>query len=147
MPFTPPQIDTTPVPIDDYTVSATNSWSYEWTVGGKLTNHTGFDLPATDDDGYDYLYYVVELDEAGNEITVGGEPTEGFVLNGYSPNNNTGVSDHGVIYIYNQSTEQETGYELPSAGGIGTRMLYILGALLVVLSGTGLLLKKRRDVA
>ena len=55
-----------------------------------------------DDNGKNYLYYVVELDAQGNAIEVGGSPLEGYVLQGYSANNNTGISNQGVITVYNR---------------------------------------------
>ena len=37
-----------------------------------------------------------------------------------------------------------TGYALPSTGGPGTRLIYLLGSMLTTLAGIGLLMKRRR---
>jgi LPXTG-motif cell wall-anchored protein len=80
-----------------------STWSHTWNIGGTESSHSGFDYPAMDDNGKNYLYYVVELDAQGNAIEVGGSPLEGYVLQGYSANNNTGVSNQGVIMVYNRA--------------------------------------------
>ena len=80
-----------------------NSWSHTWNIGGTEASHSGFDFPAMDDNGKNYLYYVVELDQQGNPIEIGGSPIDGYILYGYSANNNTGISNQGVITVYNQS--------------------------------------------
>ena len=80
-----------------------SSWSHTWNIGGTESSHNGFDFPAMDDNGRNYLYYVVELDAQGNAIEAGGSPLEGYVLQGYSANNNTGISSQGVITVYNRA--------------------------------------------
>ena len=90
------------------TLNSANSWAHTWSIGGKESSHAGFDFPAMDDNDKNYLYYVVELDASGNEIEVGGTPLEGYILRGYSANNNTGISNQGVITIYNQKEGSAT---------------------------------------
>ena len=84
------------------TLNSGNSWAHIWSIGGKESSHSGFDFPAMDDNDKNYLYYVVELDAQGNAINVGQSPLEGYVLHGYSANNNTGIANQGVITVYNQ---------------------------------------------
>ena len=93
---------------DSITLNSSSSWSHTWNIGGTESSHSGFDFPAMGDNGKNYLYYVVELDAQGNAIAVGGSPLEGYVLKGYSANNNTGVSNQGVITVYNQSENVNT---------------------------------------
>ena len=61
-----------------------------------------------DDDGKEYLYYIVELDQQGNAIEVGDSPIEGYILRGYSANNDFGVSNQGTIIVYNQEESAST---------------------------------------
>ena len=105
VPFTPPVIDTTPKVVKTISLNSENNWSTDQRIGGKISDYEerGYDLPATNDDGYDYLYYIVELDKSGNEIAVGESPLEGYTLQGYSVNNNTGVADQGVLTVYNKA--------------------------------------------
>ena len=79
-----------------------SSWSHTWTTGGSESSHAGFDFPAMDDNGKDYLYYITELDREGNPIEIGESPLEGWILQGYSANNNTGISNQGTITVTNQ---------------------------------------------
>ena len=78
------------------------AWSHTWTIGGTESSHDGFDYPATDDGGREYRYYVAELDDAGEAIAIGDVATGDYVLQGYSPNNNVGVANQGVITVYNK---------------------------------------------
>ena len=79
-----------------------NNWHHAWTIGGKESDHAGFALPATDDAGNPYVYYLVELDSNGNEVQIGGSPSDGVTLVGYSDNNADGVSGQGVLTVTNQ---------------------------------------------
>ena len=83
-------------------------WSHSWRIGGNESNHSGCDFPATDDGGRQYLYYVSELGADGNEIEIGADATGDYYLEGYSPNNNIGVSDQGVITVYNKEKQGPT---------------------------------------
>ena len=59
-------------------------------------------------------------------------------------NLNATVTDNtwtdGGVHVINQ-----TGTELPSTGGIGTTIFYVLGSVLVVAAGVLLVTKKRMD--
>ena len=44
-----------------------------------------------------------------------------------------------IIRIMNSA-----GYELPSTGGPGTHLIYLLGIIFTSLAGTGLMMKRRR---
>lgn len=79
------------------------TWSKAWTIGGTDAGYEGYDFPATDGTN-PYQYYVIEVDEDGNEISVG-EESNGAVLVGYSANNADGVSSQGVLTVYNQVEE------------------------------------------
>ena len=70
----------------------------------------------------------VEITEKKDEVT--GERTGEFTING-------GVKDNTV------EVENKTGAELPSTGGIGTTIFYVLGGILVVGAGIMLVVKKR----
>lgn len=106
--YTPPSTETEFV--ETITLDPSNDWTVVKKLGGTLSdfNAEGYDLPATDDNGYHYLYFVKERDTQGNEIEVGGEKMDGFVLAGYSPNNSAGVSDQGVITVYNKESAANT---------------------------------------
>ena len=85
------------------TLNNSNSWLSTWTVGGTTTSHEGYDLPAINEYGQHYLYYVAELDGTEKEIEIGDSPIEDYYLSGYSANNNTGISNQGVIMVYNRA--------------------------------------------
>ena len=46
--------------------------------------------------------------------------------------------------VYTVSIRNTIGYELPSTGGPGTGLFYLLGAMLTILSAAGLRMKKRK---
>ncbi len=73
-----------------------------------------------------YYFEETEAPEGFNKLT---ERTDATTING----------DNGEIEVVNQS-----GTELPSTGGIGTTIFYVVGALLVV--GAGVVLVTRRKV-
>ena len=110
VPFTPPEIVTVPELIEKVSLTPDNGWNVIKTIGGTLSNYQaqGYDLPATSDDGYRYLYYIVELNKDDQEIEIGDSPLEGYYLSGYSANNNTGISNQGVITVYNRAERTNT---------------------------------------
>ena len=48
-------------------------------------------------------------------------------------------------YSQTKSVENKSGAELPSTGGIGTTVFYVLGGLLVVCAGVLLITKRRMN--
>lgn len=55
-----------------------------------------------------------------------------------------GVIDTGIVDV---DIENKTGSELPSTGGMGTTMLYVAGAAIVLIAGIGLAVTLRRRQA
>ena len=124
------------------TLSASNNWANTWTIG----DDPRCDFPATDGRQH-YLYYAVELDEEGNEVSPGEDVSEGVKLVGieYDPEKteDAGITE-GLITVINETEVPETeyGYELPAAGGSGTTWIYLLGTILLL--GCGVTLIARR---
>ena len=61
------------------TLSADNGWAHTWSIG----NDSGHDFPAGNENG-NYLYYIVELNDEGNQIAIGECPSEDITLRGIS---------------------------------------------------------------
>lgn len=95
---------------------------------GKAWSMVFDQLEASDKDGNPYFYSVEELDVP-----------EGF-LTTYSQ----GAVQSGLIVITNQATE-DTVYTLPETGGIGTKRLYFLGSMWILLAGAALCYKKKQE--
>ena len=115
-------------------------------TGSSTSNVFNFNLPGEslrkyNDDGTEWVYYVVEekLDDYappayGTSTTV--ESTTTYSIT----NGAQDAKDGGVIV--NQTFG---GYELPSTGGPGTRLFTILGSILIL--GAGVLMwRKRRTI-
>ena len=97
-------------------------------------------------------YKLEEIKSPEGYVIVESEPVFFTVENGVI----TSTEGTSVKVRYTAATEtnpaefiipNSPGVELPYTGGSGAIWLYMLGALLVLLSGTGLVLKKRRNVA
>ena len=87
-------------------------------------------LPFGDD------FYLTEREMEMNLIKYGKWGTSDVeVVNGVSK------ATEAVPYIINRDTGS---YELPATGGPGTKLFYLLGAMLTVLAGAGLVARKRR---
>lgn len=87
-------------------------------------------------DGKDYpLYVTYHLYENG-----GGEAS---ISSGNSGIWVTDLENGG--YSYQLTVTNNPGYVLPSTGGRGTMLFYILGSALICLAGTLLLIRKRRE--
>lgn len=73
------------------------------------------------------------------------------------------VNSDGSVTLYEQSSNTTTefsasegictvqaknycGYELPSTGGPGTTLIYLLGALMLLISGSCMVLYRRRRI-
>ena len=48
--------------------------------------------------------------------------------------------------VYIIKIQNSAGFELPSTGGPGTNLIYLLGIILTSLAGLGLVIRKRRRV-
>ena len=55
------------------------------------------------------------------------------------------AADNNGQYSQTKSVENKSGAELPSTGGIGTTVFYVLGGLLVVCAGVLLITKRRMN--
>lgn len=80
--------------------------------------------------GYNKLAAPIKVEITEKKDKVTGERTGEFTING-------GVTDNTI------EVENKTGAELPSTGGIGTTIFYVLGGILVVGAGIMLVVKKR----
>lgn len=82
-------------------------------------------LPAVDEHGEDYAYYVKE-----------------DAISGYTSSYRNNGTSTGTIHIINTKEKPKA---LPSTGGHGTKLLYVLGGLLMCI-GVILVMIKRRVV-
>ena len=48
--------------------------------------------------------------------------------------------------LFEMTVENNTGSELPSTGGIGTTLFYVIGAILVIGAGVVLVTRRRMSV-
>ena len=97
-----------------------------------LTKKNGWTEKITLEDGY--FYYVEELGTDTGALI--------FYEVNYSENNETGVIGGGTITITNK---QKPSYELPSTGGIGTTLFYVIGGGLMAVAAVLLVTKKRMN--
>ena len=103
-------------------------------VGDPITlrKDDGWTEKITLEDGY--IYYVEEM----------GTDTDALIFYevNYSENNESGVIGGGTITITNK---QKPSYELPSTGGIGTTLFYVIGGGLMAVAAVLLVTKKRMN--
>lgn len=102
--------------IETVTLNGENNWSHVWN-----------NIPATDEFGYNYYYYIQEKTSVDT----------------YTPQYNGNGTNKGTIYLTNKGE----GYtnEMPATGGTGRKLLIITGS--VMISGSALLyyLSKQRN--
>ena len=88
---------------------------------------------------------TIYLDEKGNVVKTETSTTKEYNTDGDSYNNEnttiTGEEKSVPVYQFDPIVNQK-GTELPSTGGIGTTIFYVIGAILVL--GAGILLVTRR---
>lgn len=79
------------------------------------------------------------------EVTIANEDANGAVSVGNYKSDDVSVDHPENVVAANKliKVENMTGVELPSTGGIGTTIFYVLGSLLVAFSGVVLFAKKR----
>ena len=131
--------DTIEAPVDTiqvqlYRYPATNLKISAEPVGGPitLTKEDGWTKKIPLESGY--IYYVEELGTDTGALI--------FYEVNYSENNETGVIGGGTITITNK---QKPSYELPSTGGIGTTLFYVIGGGLMAVAAVLLVTKKRMN--
>jgi LPXTG-motif cell wall-anchored protein len=107
-------------------------------------------------DHVDGIYVTVNgefvMDLADGEYTLTEKkPPEGYIIttNAYSFTVEDGVITGDDIDVdedgnYLITVTNEPGVALPSTGGSGTNLIYLLGIMLTGIAGTGLVMKKRR---
>jgi len=137
---------------------------FDLTVGGNAFNVQAVLKGGDGEDKDDVLYYIpggdsneVITGENGLIIIRGLDNTKTYTLTetetnaGYNlletPTNLTLVKDEGTAYSTNnyQDIENNKGTVLPSTGGIGTTIFYIVGGLLLV--GAAIVLVARRKAS
>ena len=90
--------------------------------------------------GYIPLSEPVEITVAASGVTY---TQEGSTL----PMSRNGISYTEATKTYTLTVTNNAGYELPSAGGPGSSLYYLLGLMLTAFAGAGLLMRKRRRIA
>ena len=132
------QIDDDGLPREDESAvisGATNE--YGILLLGGLEENTSYYLYETEAlPGYNMLTAPVI-------ITTAGPNTINASLNG-APLGCQKVKDSKYNDVWEITVYNSTGYELPSTGGPGTNLIYILGILLTGIAGAGLVMRKRR---
>ncbi len=106
-------------------ISAVDDGSKEKLTVTAVDAGTGFaftlyGLPAGDATG-DFTYYVAE-----SETVDGFQPPKYLNADGSSANGAVQIGDGGTI------CNDQLGAELPATGGVGTRLFYLIGSLLVL---------------
>lgn len=89
--------------VDEVTLNKSSQWKHEWTSS---------ETPAVSPDGYEYVYYVKELEYPEYSVE--------YI-------NNEGITS-GVITVKNTADYE---IELPETGGVGT-YVYTLGGLTII---------------
>ena len=90
-------------------------------------------LPATDENDKPYYYWIEEVDVDPNYSA------------SYTGNNVDAVNTEGNAEITITNTKKDdTGVELPISGGSGLNTIYTIGAVLLMMSGAGYTMYRRR---
>ncbi|MBP7185638.1 MAG: Cna B-type domain-containing protein [Ruminococcus sp.] len=90
-------------------------------------------LPATDENNNPYYYWIEEVNVAQDYSA------------SYTDNNVDAVNTNGNAEITITNTKKDdTGVELPISGGSGLNTIYTIGAVLLMMSGAGYTMYRRR---
>ena len=130
--------------VSDFDVVATVTLKETDTVNGVKWAKILENLPAYDDSGNAYYYWVEEVDAAGYDVTYqyfdGDEKTE-FDDTAIDAEN---AGDAKVV-VTNTKTESSTT-TMPSTGGNGARKYYTVGGMLLLMSACGWAMRRRKRV-
>lgn len=138
--------------------SADNSVSFSGLnndVGNDTVTYYLYEVTAPD--GYNKLTGPVEIQivptiiSGTNDSQQGGSYVQSYVVNYKMPGDanysqavdNAGQTATGVDVAHNINITNNKGVALPSTGGMGTTILYIIGGVLVVVAAVALIVRKR----
>lgn len=159
---------------DAYFTLKNSSTKYATATGGKITGWVDSSASATKlKSGSDGKLNIIGLDDGSYTLDETAAPSgynlltsginvliDSTTANGDNWNGNAvdaltalkvsvngnpatdGVLTNGIVSI---NVKNNKGTTLPTTGGMGTRMFYVLGGVLVIGSGTALVIKKRMD--
>lgn len=100
-------------------------------------------LPATDGANNPYYYWVEEVDiPTGYTPSYSYKVGKGEETSSAIDANQVNQNSEGIMVITN--TKQEATTSLPESGGGGTKLIYTIGAMLLMMSGAGYTMYKRR---
>lgn len=93
-------------------------------------------------DGYNLLKdeITITITDAADVTTGAGWTVKGRIGNAGEQEQELNAGEDNLFSI---NVENNSGSELPSTGGMGTTIFYVLGSLLVVIAGVALVTKKR----
>ena len=129
-------------------------------VNGKIISPTTnndadpkIKVSVTENEGKKTYLFTIEGLAYANEnnekytytVTETNDQLEGYLAPTYS--NTSAPTGADAAYDKGTIINRQPGVELPSIGGPGSHAVIILGGLLIVLSGIGLVMKKRRITA
>lgn len=112
----------------------------------NLWKQTIENLPITDEHGNYYFYYIVELDEYGNEFevddTIKGKGAK-YIPISYDGNGQYLSENENSISVTNKKISDTSG-ELPMTGGHGTTRYYVTGIAIMSTAAAYYLIRRRR---
>ena len=110
---------------------------------GKIGAGTYYLEEITVPDGYNAPPGMFILRVTENGVTIGSTAVIGDLSDWIT----TPEAGDGEEMVYTVSLRNTVGYELPSTGGPGTNLIYLIGTILTAVAGTGLVMRKRRKTA
>lgn len=112
-------------------------------------SHQGWEYLAPTEESYVYTFSITGLqavDDNGNELHyyVQENDLSGFTTSYATIQGQTIINGDRALNAQRIVNTQEGGYELPSTGGPGTNLLYLLGSMLIMLASAGFILLRRK---
>lgn len=127
--------------VKNVTLTATENWQKE------------LNLPAKDENGNTYYYYIAEVDSADSQNPVGEITGSSNKIKYYPvsyPNNGESLSsdDNSEFVVRNEKVPESESpdYTLPSTGGRGADWYYITGTGIMLIAVVTFIRKRKRSV-
>ena len=115
------------------------------TTGSKVK------LAVTTSDTFGYVFTLTGLpygdEEPGYTYYVSEDPVDGYLPPKYFGSDGNQVMGASRIGTGGTIRNDQIGYELPSTGGPGTTLIYLLGLLLTAIAGAGLMKRGGKNAA